>query len=95
MARVPSISDTEYLEYLCYVCWSSLVAVVATPFVAGYNRLQLAAESVAPPNKANDVRRHVLSTTVYGKPRYVVADASLLWCLFTDTAPCGASGNRR
>ena len=43
--------------------------------------LQLAAESVAPPNNANDVRRHILST--WEAMRDAITDANS-WYLYTD-----------
>ena len=55
--HVPFSSDYELLDCLRYVVQphSSISAV------AMYNRLQLAAESVAPPHNAHDFRCHVLS----------------------------------
>lgn len=74
---VTSISDTEHLDCLRHVLQphSSISAV------AMYNRLQLAAESAAPQNNANGVRRHVVSTWEAMRDAVTVANCS---SLFTD-----------
>ena len=76
--HVPSIRDDELLDCLRYVIQPhGKISAFAL-----YDRLKLAAESVARPHNANEVRRHVLST--WEAMSAAIADANC-WSLFKNT----------
>ena len=77
--HVPSIRDDELLDCLQHVVQPhSRISAFAMN-----DRLKLAAESVARPHNANEVRRHVLST--WEAMSAAIADVNC-WSLFKNTA---------